>query len=464
MALHCAASKGNLSLVKLLIKDKEHVNKLNNYGITALHCAAEKGFIDIVKCLVSSGADIHIRGGEVSKNTPLLLAYWNGHLELVEYLVKMGGNITNSPILYKEALKRDVDFGRLDWLIKLGANLNMIVHDDGDTLLHVAIGYGKYLELVKYILNRGGDTCIKNIYGLSPLHMAVIKLPLERCFGNFWGKDRLYLVHLLIEYGADINAKDINMHTPIEYAYDNGRWSIAYYLVKQGADVSQILARKGCAYLGATNGIVEHSIGCPLLHDEASDGNVNSVRFLIRNGADVHVSDSLGNPPLYYAFRSGQLKMAKFLVENCANIRERDVIIHKVYRDELMNSQAINGISELGGYPETIVVVYDFLIKIIYFSDKVTKLGGWRPWNSYSFPYKYRLAIRTIGILAKSHAPIVDGKTIIFCYPSACLNLLPEELLQEVFAYITSGPVPTLWIDYPLLEKKYMKMIHKYLL
>lgn len=41
-----------------------------------------------------------------------------------------------------------------------------------------------------------------------------------------------------------------------------------------------------------------------------------------------------------------------------------------------------------------------------------------------------------------------DGGTLVR-YTEACLHLLPEELLQFVFAFITAPPLPDSWLSQP---------------
>ena len=54
--LHQAATKGDLKLVRLLIKHGADLDLKDNFGKTAIHKANESRHINIVKLLADSGA------------------------------------------------------------------------------------------------------------------------------------------------------------------------------------------------------------------------------------------------------------------------------------------------------------------------------------------------------------------------------------------------------------------------
>ena len=55
------------------------------------------------------------------------------------------------------------------------------------------------------------------------------------------------------------------------------------------------------------------------LIDECQDGNIDAVKHMITNGANIEMTSSNGRTPLYSASRWGHLEIVKVLISNKAN-------------------------------------------------------------------------------------------------------------------------------------------------
>ena len=61
------------------------------------------------------------------------------------------------------------------------------------------------------------------------------------------------------------------------------------------------------------------------LNTAAREGNLNAVKKLVANGANINAADNDGWTQLYCAARNGHLNVVKYLVSQGANINARDI-------------------------------------------------------------------------------------------------------------------------------------------
>ncbi|MEM2677506.1 MAG: ankyrin repeat domain-containing protein, partial [Thermofilaceae archaeon] len=62
------------------------------------------------------------------------------------------------------------------------------------------------------------------------------------------------------------------------------------------------------------------------LHKAAEEGDLQRVKKLVENGANVNAKDEYGSTPLYLAVLNGHLELARFLVEKGANVNAKDIV------------------------------------------------------------------------------------------------------------------------------------------
>jgi ankyrin repeat protein len=123
--------------------------------------------------------------------------------------------------------------GELSEIIALletpGINVNVKVNENDSifsyyTPLHLAV-YNELPEVVKILLEKGADVNAKGSFGQTPLHDAA-----SRGF--------LDAMKLFLSKGADVNAKDRWDETPLHFAVDNKLPEVVKILLEKGADVN----------------------------------------------------------------------------------------------------------------------------------------------------------------------------------------------------------------------------------
>ena len=131
-----------------------------------------------------------------------------------------------------------------------------------DISIHKAADDGN-IEAIKQHIAAGTD--VNSNYEWTPLHAAANKETAE----------------LLIDKGADINAKDDTGGTPLFWAALEGNEEVAELLIGQGADVNAAGPK-----------------GWTALHWAVAMAQKKSVELLIGEGADVNAKDVIYGTPL----------------------------------------------------------------------------------------------------------------------------------------------------------------------
>lgn len=120
-------------------------------------------------------------------------------------------------------------FGRVDRLSELlqeDSGLARAISGDGFTPLHLAAFMG-HPDAVRQLLAAGADPVAvatsEQVGPVQPLHSAAATRQLE-------------CARLLVEHGADVNARQSGGYTPLHEAAANGHVDLARLLVDAGAD------------------------------------------------------------------------------------------------------------------------------------------------------------------------------------------------------------------------------------
>lgn len=226
-----AAARNDFDEVKRLLMLGVSPDSINHDGLTALHQCCIDASEPIMNLLLEFGANVDAKDTE--KWTPLHAACTCGHLNLVEILVENGANLLavngdgNMPFdicedeatldyIESQMVKRGItqemiDFTRastemqmisdLEKQVADGKDLNS-ADDSGVTPLHIAAANG-YLSAVKFLLKHGVNVNVCDNDLWRPLHGVA-------CWGN---EQHSKVVELLVEAGADMNAKTVNDET-----------------------------------------------------------------------------------------------------------------------------------------------------------------------------------------------------------------------------------------------------------
>jgi ankyrin repeat protein len=158
-----------------------------------------------------------------------------------------------------------------------------------------AVQYGGNVDTIKPLLEKGADVNAKDNDGWTPLQFAAKRGSLE-------------IVRLLLENGADAKAKSNDGGTALMSAAKRGYMEIAELLVAKGADVNAKIDTYGTALTFA-----------------AAAGETNAVGFLLDKGADINATNYGGDTALMEAVNQGKTEVVKQLLASGAKVNSEDM-------------------------------------------------------------------------------------------------------------------------------------------
>lgn len=285
-----AAEEGLLEDVRYFIDRGDDIYD-DEYGEFAINAAARRGFEEVVRFMFEEGnGDVWARD---DFRTTLHAATWSGNLSLARYLVEELG-------MEVEALDRF-----------------------GETPLHEAAAWGESAEIVRYLLARGADPNRRGRYGETPLHKAFNCDRYDFCEES--DEETLAIVQALVDAGADVRA--LVDGEGFSYGAARGASVLGLALRYSGKCVDYLLEK------GAADG----DGGGTTFWEAAESGSLSLTRFWVeRLGADVAATDEDGRTAIHriaacdeckyfcdYTERAA-LETIEYLLSNGADVSARD--------------------------------------------------------------------------------------------------------------------------------------------
>jgi uncharacterized protein len=267
-ALMSVARTGNVEAAKLLIKRGANVNAVENFGgQTALMWAAARRHPEMVRLLASKGADLDARAivRNFERHITVEQRFKNSHI----------GGLT--PLLYavRENCKACVDV-----LIEEGANI-VLPDPDGIAPLSLAMMNTNW-DIAKRLIEIGADVNQWDIYGQSPLHVAIENAYVGPAGGLFGPPLKTSLANL----GSDKTANDTD-----------GK-DIVRMLVERGADPNQQMFFRSPRDPGQVS---SGSRGTTPFHRACASLDVDLTRYLLAHGAEVNLHTAHGETAMMAA-------------------------------------------------------------------------------------------------------------------------------------------------------------------
>ncbi|MCK4753354.1 MAG: ankyrin repeat domain-containing protein [Planctomycetes bacterium] len=279
--IHLAAMQGDIETVRSILSEKPKLfTQTDKYGNSPLHLAAYKGHAEVVQFLILQGTDVNVRNN--FGGTALLVGSYADETEVVKILI---ANKADVNLAIKDPEQQALQIATLEgyrdythMFIDLGGVNNLKTHFIA-TPLQASAANG-HIEIAKILIERGAKVNAIPT-GFTALHSAAVNSHKE-------------LVSLLIDYGARVDVKSSFGLTPLCSAMFHSRDlkdrdlmdDVAKILIENGADVN-----------------FQTRSGYTPLHYAAGWANKETVELLLSIGVDVNAKTDEGDTPLNVACR-----------------------------------------------------------------------------------------------------------------------------------------------------------------
>lgn len=343
-ALQAAVSFGDMEIVKELLRHGAGVNATADprEGLTALQAAVRHRNIDLLSLLLQAGADVNALPSKFYNKTVLQWAVFMDWMEGVRLLLDYNPDVRMLP------LHKDLEmYSALGWAIK-NRNHDMIdlLFDHGadpndpisnhpyaapTAFLH-ALTWLNSVESLELFVKKGADINQRwdsqSALGVAivafPVNIEVVRMMIgliSQTTGNHcddrieksltwvdWEvTEDLELIQLLLDAGADINAKDPDDGlTILQNSVIYGSFEVVEFLVRNGAEVNIPATRY---------------IGTPL-QAAIKVQETEMADLLLEHGADINAppAEERGVTALQAAAIYGYIPLALKLLERGADI------------------------------------------------------------------------------------------------------------------------------------------------
>jgi ankyrin len=330
-ALHWAVRVDDAAMAKLLLGAGAQATAPNRYGLTPMAIAAGNGSASMIAILLDAGADAN--APDPAGDTPLMSVIRVGRADAVTLLLDRGAKVDATDATYQQTAlmvavrENHPDIVKL--LIARGASVNArtrVGRTPAWVLPNSQPGFGHGIGIVRGgSPDRGRRGPIPG--GMTPLMYAA-------------RDGRMETVRMLLDAGAEINARDANDITPLITAITNNHPDVARLLIDRGADIkatdwygrTPLWAAVETRNMDLDNGTFENSIDrAPFLEliqvllERGADPNARTREVppvrpdFLRITASLSWVDFTGQTPFITAALAGDVTVMKLLLKHGAD-------------------------------------------------------------------------------------------------------------------------------------------------
>lgn len=324
-ALVEASKQENLEIIKSLIDSGVDVNKEQFFlQGNALNAAVCTGNCLVVKTLIEAGANVNLLPQNSKEPTPLILATQEGNFDVVKILVEAGVDVNEVRPYGDYALLVAATSGYENIFNYLAPLTNVELHQEALSELPKGIQRRLREEQANPVINELTEAIRRNniddIKELLSFGIEVSDFDEYGATPLFWAvqKENIDLVSLLLAAGANPDkGLEIEGTTPL-MIIPGMRWTqntntILSLLIDAGANVNAKDLEDG-------ENVIIHLIEYPAYSEVEKAVRREAISILLKHGADAKVESHFGNCVLELAKTTQDLELTK-LIEYAVNER-----------------------------------------------------------------------------------------------------------------------------------------------
>jgi ankyrin repeat protein len=479
--LHAISIFGSADEVEILLTEGADIEARNIYGFTPLHSTIFDSGRGNIEVLLRNGANINTQAED--GKTPLISAATFNY-DLVKRLVEQGADVNikdkngftalhYAASSHSYLVNRDHYVDSVKLMVKKGADVNAL-SDTGITPLHLAV-YKNDRLAIKLLLECGADSGIADVHGNKPLHymfnnhnLKIIadlckhekthdadkkRLEIAKTEFDFWLtkqfkgaafyaiRSEFYtedeILKYIYKYG--VHERDINGNTVLHEAARRNDSTMIEIFISAGADIE---ARNNRGYTPLYLAVIDNFYNI--------DAKKNSIKVLLRNGANINIQAKDGKTPLCLLASRGNNNLTGFLIRHGADVNIKDkygfTVLHYVVGNEiseagkllLKNKANLNVRSNYGITPLHLAVFKDDGESVEFFLKKgadsnLTDICGNKPIHYLGAGYDPGI-IKILSKFDKTHIRYEKDFLVVSAVDLACL--LEKQMFGAAFYFL----------------------------
>lgn len=341
--LHWATLSGQGHVIQWLLAAGLNPDEADEAGCLPLHRALERNFHEVTAILLPATRQKQME--DKQGRTPLTLAVERNNLRVIADLLESAATEEEKQGMlagaFRHFIARDA-LVPLELLLKHGAKPDTVT-TNGQTALHVAVRHS--LMQTRWLVEKGLDVNAKDKQGLTPLHEIIRtarlsllsptdKLPVNAFrlggLGENFRQEKLMIIKLLLEKGADIRAQDTNGNSVLHLVFQQDN---AFSLNQHGDDTAttflEFLLQAGSEASGVNNqGMSPLHLGITARHSlSGEEAAIKRVwQILQKHGVDIEQKNKAGMTALHLAIEKENLKFVTVLLEQKADVNARNAV------------------------------------------------------------------------------------------------------------------------------------------